>query len=128
MANPAAHLVNWFEIPVTDIARAKSFYESVFDTSLTDMEMGPSQMAMFPMEQGAPGATGALVKADSYTPSQEGSVIYFLTESIETSLGKIESAGGKTFMPKTSIGEHGFIAMFGDTEGNRVALHERPAA
>ena len=26
-------------------------------------------------------------------------------------------------MKKTSIGDHGFIAEFQDTEGNRVALH-----
>jgi predicted enzyme related to lactoylglutathione lyase len=38
-------------------------------------------------------------------------------------LGRIEQAGGRTLVPKTSIGEHGFIAHFIDSEGNRVALH-----
>jgi predicted enzyme related to lactoylglutathione lyase len=35
----------------------------------------------------------------------------------------VEGAGGQVIMPKTNIGENGFIAMFMDTEGNRVALH-----
>lgn len=31
--------------------------------------------------------------------------------------------GGKVTTPKTSIGEHGFVARFQDSEGNIVALH-----
>ncbi len=38
----------------------------------------------------------------------------------------VNGNGGKTLMPRTSIGDHGFIAHFEDTEGNRVALHEAP--
>ena len=42
-------------------------------------------------------------------------------------LESIGSNGGNTLMPRLAIGEHGFIAHFEDTEGNRVALHEAPA-
>jgi hypothetical protein len=39
-------------------------------------------------------------------------------------LDRIESAGGKIYQPKTKISdEHGFMGVFIDTEGNRVALH-----
>jgi predicted enzyme related to lactoylglutathione lyase len=44
-------------------------------------------------------------------------------EDLSAPLGRVEAAGGKVVMPKTSIGEHGFCAMFLDTEGNRVGLH-----
>jgi predicted enzyme related to lactoylglutathione lyase len=27
------------------------------------------------------------------------------------------------YVPKTDIGEHGFIAIIGDTEGNSIGLH-----
>ena len=50
--------VNWFEIPVNDIPRAKAFYESVFKVELTENEMGPNKMAWFPMEMGRAGAAG----------------------------------------------------------------------
>ncbi len=38
-------------------------------------------------------------------------------------LKKVEKAGGKVLLEKTSIGEFGFIGRFLDTEGNQVALH-----
>ena len=62
--------VNWFEIPVVDLPRAKSFYESVFGLSLQLEEMGPFKMAFFPMGNETYGATGSLMKADTYVPSR----------------------------------------------------------
>lgn len=44
--------VNWFEIPVNDLERAKQFYETVFGLQLSLNEMGPMKMAWFPMTQG----------------------------------------------------------------------------
>ncbi len=115
--------VNWFEIPVKDLDRAKKFYESVFGVKLQMEEMGPMKMAWFPMLQDASGAAGSLVKADGYTPSHEGTVVYLSVEDIEVTLAKIKANHGKTLLPKMGIGEYGFIAQFEDTEGNRVALH-----
>lgn len=117
------HIANWFEIPVKDLDRASRFYEKVFDVKLTREDMGGGQLAMFPFTQGAPGAAGALVKGESYKPSHSGSVIYFTVDDITETLRRINAHGGKTLMPKTSIGEHGSIAHYEDTEGNRLALH-----
>ena len=118
-----ANAVNWFEIPATDLDRAKIFYESVFDCQLSKMEMGPAKMAMFPMEQGAANAPGALVKAEGYSPSHAGSMVYFSVEDIEGTLVKVSESGGSVLNPKMGIGENGFVATFNDCEGNRVALH-----
>jgi predicted enzyme related to lactoylglutathione lyase len=38
-------------------------------------------------------------------------------------LQRIPKAGGTVVKPKFSIGQHGFIALFKDTEGNVVGLH-----
>ena len=115
--------VNWFEIPVIDLQRAKSFYERLFGLSLTLEEMGPYKMAFFPMENDVYGATGSLMKADGYAPSNTGIVIYFSVESIEGTLDKVTKAGGKIIFPKMAIGQYGFIGRFEDTEGNRIGLH-----
>jgi uncharacterized protein len=115
--------VNWFEIPVRDLKRAKEFYEGAFGLELSLNEMGPLKMAWFPMTQDAPGATGSLVQAEGYVPSITGSLVYFTVKDIEATLGKINQKGGKTILHKTGIGEYGFIAQFEDCEGNRVALH-----
>lgn len=117
------NIASWFEIPVTDLDRAVKFYEKVFDVKLSIEEMGGTKMAMFPFTEDAPGAAGALVKGESYAPSPAGAVIYFSVESIEEILRRINANGGKTYLPKTSIGTYGFIAKFEDPEGNRLALH-----
>ena len=117
------NLVTWFEIPVNDLERAKTFYEAVFEIEMTISEMGPSLMAWFPSNEGGPGATGTLIKTEGYTPSYEGTVVYMGVKSIEETLKRIEGLGGKTVVPKMSIGEYGWIAQFEDCEGNRVALH-----
>jgi len=115
--------VIWFEIPVKDITRAKSFYEKVFDIQLSVQDFGKLQMAWFPSAQGGPGAAGSLVKAETYTPSYDGSMVYFSVENIDEVLKKANEHGGKIVNPKTAIGEFGFVGHFEDCEGNRVALH-----
>ena len=117
--------VNWFEIPVNDLERAKQFYETVFGFQLSLNEMGPMKMAWFPMTQGACGATGTLMQSEGYTPSHAGTLVYFSVTDVEATLVKVDANGGQTLMPKTGIGEHGFIAHFQDCEGNRVALHSK---
>ena len=115
--------VNWFEIPVNDLERAKLFYEAVFNIEMPIREMGPLRMAWFPMVEKSPGSTGSLVQAESYVPSYSGSMVYFSVDDIEATLEKVNAHGGKTLNAKTGIGEYGFVAHFEDCEGNRVALH-----
>jgi uncharacterized protein len=115
--------VCWFEIPVTDLQRAKAFYEYVFDVQLSLNEMSNMKMAMFPWLDNAPGTAGSLMQGENYEPCKKGTVVYFTVPNIDVLLTKISQRGGKTLLPKMSIGEYGWIAHFEDTEGNRVALH-----
>ncbi len=114
--------VVWFDIPVSDIERGKTFYQAVMGVELTDMENGPSKMAMFPFAPGI--ASGALVQGPGSEPGVSGTTIYLNGgKDLSDPLSRVESAGGVIVMPKTSIGEYGFVARFKDTEGNIVALH-----
>jgi predicted enzyme related to lactoylglutathione lyase len=119
MANP----VNWFEIPVSDIVRAKNFYEASFGYSLKLEEFGYSKMAHFPMEDNATNCSGSLVQQKDFLPSSQGTLIYFSVADIEDVLKKVEKNGGRCIQHKKSIGQYGFIGVFEDSEGNRVALH-----
>ena len=117
-----ANTINWFEIPVTDIKRAASFYSAVMNVKLETMDWNNTKMAIFPGGQGA--VHGALVQAEGYVPSLQGTVVYLNGgKDLNEALGKVEKAGGKVLKPKFGIGEHGFIAFFKDTEGNKVAFH-----
>jgi len=103
-----------------------NFYEAILSVEIVETELGPNKMGWFPMEMGAAGAAGTLIMGDGFTPSHDGSLVYLHVDKIDPTLNVINGAGGKTLMPRLGIGEHGFIAHFEDTEGNRVALHESP--
>lgn len=120
MNNP----VNWFEIPVTDMDRAKTFYETIFSFDVSINQVGNETMGWFPFDPKAPGATGSLIQNENYTPSHQGSLVYFSVPEINDVLAKVEGAGGKIVNPKFSIGPHGFSGHFEDSEGNRVGLHQ----
>lgn len=117
--------LNWFEIPATDITRAKSFYETIFGIEMQQVEMMGMHMAMFPTDGMSGKVGGGLVQSEMHVPSAEGAVIYLNgNPDLAAVLEKIESAGGQVVMPKTHIDEEtGYMAFFLDTEGNKVGLH-----
>lgn len=117
------NVVNWFEIPVKDMEKAKDFYKALLGVELQDLDMPNSKMAAFPMIQGGEFATGALVMAEGYEPNTTGTLVYFACEDVSEQLAKTEELGGKICLPKTSIGQYGFIAHIIDCEGNKIALH-----
>ncbi len=114
--------VNYFEIPVVDMARAMHFYERVLLMDFELTEIDGHSMALFPYQKDAPGITGALALGDSYHPGRQGVRIYFTVTDIEATLRRAVEAGGKVLYPKTSIGEHGWVAEFEDSEGNCIAV------
>jgi len=118
--------VGWFEIPVTDMDRAKAFYEKAFEIQIQVVDLGGTLMGWFPNVVEVIGATGSLIKQESYIPSHEGTLVYFSSADVQIELNRIETAGGKILQGKTQISpEHGYMAVFEDSEGNRVALHSR---
>ena len=122
-----SNIVGWFEISVTNMERAMKFYETVLDIKLSRNQMGPLDMAWFPWVEEGKGSSGSLVcHSDHYKPSIEGVLIYLTTQTgdLNDELQRVEKAGGKVIQSKTLIAEnYGYMAIFVDTEGNRIALH-----
>jgi predicted enzyme related to lactoylglutathione lyase len=121
----SVNILNWFEISVADMARAKKFYEEIFSIKMEETEMMGMKMAFFPMESMNGKVSGGLVQGPYHKPSADGAKIYFnANPDMDAIIAKIEKAGGKVTMPKTNIGDDiGYMANFIDTEGNGVALH-----
>jgi uncharacterized protein len=114
--------VVWFDIPVTDLDRATNFYAAVMQVELLPFHSEHAKMSFFPHEPGV--VSGALVQSEQSTPSTSGTVVYLNGgEDLAGPLERVEAAGGQVLQAKMPIGEHGFIAYFLDTEGNKVALH-----
>lgn len=121
------NVLNWFEISVADIARAKKFYETIFSITMDEMEMMGMKMAMFPYDPMSGKLSGGLAQSDMHKPSTDGVKVYFNgNPDLDTVLSKVEAAGGKVTMPKSKISDDiGYMAFFIDSEGNAIGLHSQ---
>lgn len=121
------NMVGWFEIPVIDMDRAKKFYETVFQIEIQVQDFHGILMGWFPFAEDKIGASGSLVKHEDYEPSDsKGVLIYFSAADISTELHRVEEAGGQVLQARTLISEDvGYMGLFLDSEGNRIALHSR---
>lgn len=119
MGNP----VNWFEIYVQDMPRARSFYEAVFGRKLEKLPTDEPEIWAFPMEMGAPGSAGALVYMPGMPSGGNSTIVYFHSTDCSVEEKRAADAGGKILKPKFSIGQYGFISLVFDTEGNLFGIH-----
>ena len=119
--------VTWFEIPAYNMLRAKHFYDEVYGIVMDTAQVGDFNMAYFPTEGGI---GGAVVQGPGCLPNDTGALLYLNAGAgLDLMLERVQRAGGRVVMGRTLIGEDaGSFALFIDTEGNRLALHERTAA
>ncbi|MBV1907683.1 MAG: VOC family protein [Kangiellaceae bacterium] len=115
--------VSIFEIPTTNLSRAITFYQSILDISIEEMEFEGMKMGIFPYEEQA--VTGVLVQGEGYTPSSDGVTIYLNGgDDLQIVLDKVGEQKGEIIVPKTPhADESGFFALFIDSEGNKLGLH-----
>lgn len=120
--------VGFFDIYVNDMDRAQVFYETVLDITLAPMgdpNDASIEMRAFADDFQSHGAGGALVKFEHAKPGPGGSMVYFSCEDCATEEARVVAAGGQIARPKYAIGEHGFVSLMIDTEGNMVGLHSQ---
>jgi predicted enzyme related to lactoylglutathione lyase len=117
------HLLNWIEIPVTNMKRAVGFYRDLLGVDLHEMKLGEKDYALFAIKDKF--NTGCLVKGEEYAPRTDGVVVYLNGgNDLATVLQRVKKSGGKVLLEKTFISpEAGHIAYFADTEGNKIGLH-----
>lgn len=116
--------VVWFEIPAFDINRAAEFYGTVYDVKLEVQDMGGYKMAILPTDKGI---GGAIVVGEGSVPSDKGSLLYLSGgRDLDVYLNRVPEAGGRIVLKKTLISkEHGYFALFIDSEGNKMAFHSK---
>ena len=121
MRNP----IGWFEIYVDDLARARTFYETVFQVTLQPLDTDGRDMLAFPSTMEQYGAGGALVHIDGYPAGKNSTLVYFSCDDCAVEELRVEAAGGRVHRSKWSIGAYGDISLVVDTEGNMLGLHSR---
>ncbi|MHA6492354.1 VOC family protein [Pseudomonas borbori] len=117
------NVINWFELFVSDFERARRFYEQALATSLEIMEGMGGRMALFPYSPDS-GVGGCLSDSPEQQPGAGGTRVYLNAEGqLDAILNRVRASGGQIIQNRTAIGEHGFIAVIKDSEGNLVGLH-----
>lgn len=117
------HTINWFESPTTDLDRASHFYSEVLGASFKREHFAGTDMHMAVFEGAQESVRGALIADKRRKPAGDGALVYLHAPTLDASLARVERAGGSVVLPKTDIGDPGFIALVRDTEGNVVGLH-----
>jgi predicted enzyme related to lactoylglutathione lyase len=123
-----ANSINWFELYVQDMPRARAFYEALLGITLEPLKLPEGgdeglEMWSFPGDMERYGANGALCRMPGVPSGPGGTLVYFACEDCGITAGRVAAAGGRVHREKMSIGEYGFIALAFDTEGNMIGLH-----
>jgi hypothetical protein len=123
MKNP----FTWVEIYVSDMIRARKFYEEVLQIELIPMQtpgdFSDLEMLSFPWEEGGQNISGALCKTREIQPGPGGTLVYFTCDDCANEISRVVAAGGQVLQEKFPIGEHGFCGIATDTEGNVIGFH-----
>ena len=122
-SQPLRRLINWFEIPVTDLARAIAFYEQLLQTKLRQEACGPMQLAVFSYDD--PNTGGCLCLGPNMQSSRAGVLIYLnCQDGLDNTLQRLATLNGKVIVAKTALPPGmGYFAVIEDCEGNAVGLH-----
>ena len=118
-----ANIGAYFEIPVVDMDRAISFYQSLLEIELERGTIHDYEMAFFPYEHNGVGISGALAKGDVYRPSIDGVFLYLQIDDIDALISKAIILGSEILLDKTEA-ESCFVAEIKDSEGNRICLKQ----
>jgi len=114
MGAPLCH----FEFMSDNPEKCKAFYAGVFGWKFDDTSM-PGYTGVDTGKE----PCGGLMKRPEQAPRPTLNV-YFMVENIETTLGKVQKAGGQIVVPKTPIPNVGAFAVFADPEGIVVGIFQ----
>jgi predicted enzyme related to lactoylglutathione lyase len=110
------HPIVHIEFSSRDRGESIQFFGKVFGWKTQDMP----EMNYATFDPGSPPGGGFNPTSDQVKAGDV--IVYVGTDDIEATLAKVESAGGKTIMPKTEISDTGWFALFADPTGNIIGL------
>jgi predicted enzyme related to lactoylglutathione lyase len=119
-----AHFACWFEIPVTDLDAALTFYSEVFQMDLSIDTSGPNPMVVFPTADAAQSVSGHLYPG---IPSENGPTIHLIVpDTLDAARERLTAAGGTALSPDIEI-PFGKFFYAKDLDGNSIGLFEMKA-
>ena len=113
MGNPFVHI----ELTTTDLGKSKSFYKSLFDWKLEDVDMqGGETYTMIKVGEGTGGGMFQMPGAPNmWLP-------YVLVDDVKKSTEKAKSLGAKVIREVTEIPNMGWFSILQDPSGAMIAI------
>ena len=118
---PPVNAAVWFEIPVTDMAKAKAFYSKVLMSEFTDQNDGPNPMAIFAYQGDDDAVSGHLYPGKPAAPGTGPTIHLTVLDSLEEGIARVEAAGGKVLSPVIEIPAGRFVYCL-DPDGNSIGI------
>jgi predicted enzyme related to lactoylglutathione lyase len=120
MANPFVHV----ELATTDLSQAKSFYQSLFDWQLQDMDMGGGMSyTMIGVGEG----TGGGMMQHPVPGAPSAWLAYVLVEDVAAATAKAKSLGATVMRDVTEVPNAGSFSIIIDPTGAWLGLWQPKA-
>lgn len=112
--------IGFVSYPVKDMARAKKFYEEVFElVPNPEFDASSESWAEYIIGDSAL----SLGKMDGWEPSGQGPALAFEVEDFDATIAKLRSADVK-FMLEPMKYPNCQMALIQDSEGNHITIHK----
>ncbi|NKB59396.1 MAG: VOC family protein [Alphaproteobacteria bacterium] len=113
----------WMEIPVTDLDRAMTFYNKVFNTALKKIDCEQNEFAMFPTPNDS-GIAGHLYPGKPAVKGTGPTVHLASPDKLEDALERVKGAGGEVVSDVIAI-PAGRFAYCLDPDGNSIGVFSK---
>jgi uncharacterized protein len=120
MANPFTHV----ELGTTDIAKAKSFYQSLFDWQLQDVDMGGGMT--YTMIGVGEGTGGGMMK-QMMPGAPSAWLAYVQVDDLAAATAKAKSLGATVLRDVTEVMDAGSLSIIVDPTGAVLGLWQPKA-
>ena len=121
MANPFVHV----ELATSDIGKAKSFYQSLFDWRLEDMDMGGGMT--YTMVRVGDGTGGGMM-THPMPGAPSAWLAYVLVDDVAAATAKAHSLGAQIMREVTEVPGAGSFSIIVDPTGAMLGLWQPKAA
>jgi uncharacterized protein len=120
MANPFVHV----ELATTDIDKAKSFYRSLFDWQLQDVEMGGGMT--YTLVKVGEGTGGGMLK-HPMPGAPSAWLSYVQVDDVRAATNKAKSLGATVVRDVTEVPNEGSFTIITDPTGAMLGLWQQKA-
>lgn len=118
---PPTGVISWFDIPTSNVEKAKTFYKEFLGWEYDNFEEGMHYWMIRAPKSSLP--IGGLYETPTYPSSQLAPIVYFTVLSVDETLKKTKDLGCKVKTEKMAIpNDGGFFAHIQDFDNNTIGI------